>query len=193
MDTRTEATAASSHDPRTVDEARDAVERSRQRISSTLDQLEDRIVEKKHEIQDRADVLRPVRERIAQRPFTSVAIAIGVGAVLGSLGGGDAGEGGRAAVAGRRSMLVDDEQRRRRREWREARQHRLRARTGHHRSNGAEDTRFDALKQQLLAAVLSAVSTAVTARVREFASGRGGHDGGNAGQRQPSTEFRYQR
>ena len=35
-------------DPQTVDEAKDAVERSRQRISTTLDALEDRIVEKKH-------------------------------------------------------------------------------------------------------------------------------------------------
>jgi ElaB/YqjD/DUF883 family membrane-anchored ribosome-binding protein len=164
--------------PRTVDEARDAVEQSRQRISSTLDQLEGRIVEKKHELQDRADVLRPVRDRIAERPFTAVVVGIGVGALLGSLGGGsDTDERPRrgARRSARGSALSNDDRADLRR-WRKARRERLQSISRVDRGDDDSDDRGDddrfhlgALKHQLMGAVTSAITAAVTSRVREFA------------------------
>jgi ElaB/YqjD/DUF883 family membrane-anchored ribosome-binding protein len=164
--------------PRTVGEARDAVEQSRQRISSTLDQLEDRIVEKKHELQDKADVLRPVRDRIVERPFTAVVVGVGVGALIGSLGGGsDTDErprrGSRRSAGG--GTLSDDDRADLRR-WRKARRERLQSisrvdRGEHDSDDRGEDDRFHlgALKHQLMGAVTSAITAAVTSRVREFA------------------------
>jgi ElaB/YqjD/DUF883 family membrane-anchored ribosome-binding protein len=169
--------------PRTVDEARDAVEQSRQRISSTLDQLEGRIVDKKHELQEKADVLRPLRERVIEHPFTAVAAGVGVGVLLGVLGGGGDDEaearvgregGGRPRV---RSGRMSGEDRAELRQWRRARRQRLHsvredrpARPGRrHRHDGDDDSRFDALKHQLMGAVTSAITAAVTARVRQFA------------------------
>jgi hypothetical protein len=70
-----------------VGEARLAVERSRQRISTTIDALEDRIVDKKHEVQDRLDVVRRAREQVRRRPLLAMAVAAGAGMLLGSLGG----------------------------------------------------------------------------------------------------------
>jgi ElaB/YqjD/DUF883 family membrane-anchored ribosome-binding protein len=164
--------------PRTVDEARDAVEQSRQRISSTLDQLEGRIVEKKHELQDRADVLRPVRDRIVERPFTAVVVGVGVGALLGSLGGGsDTDERPRrgARRSARGSALSGDDRADLRR-WRKARRERLQSISRVDRGDDdsvdrGDDDRFHlgALKHQLMGAVTSAITAAVTSRVREFA------------------------
>lgn len=74
--------------PRDVTEARRAVEDTRQRISSTLDQLEARIVDKKEELRDRVDVVRPVREYVGARPLVAIAAAAGVGLLLGLLSGG---------------------------------------------------------------------------------------------------------
>jgi ElaB/YqjD/DUF883 family membrane-anchored ribosome-binding protein len=152
-------------EPRTVDEARSAVERSRERISNTLDALEDRIVEKKHEIQDRVDVLKPVRQQVENRPFTAVAVAVGVGALLGSLGG----RGRDEDRGSRRGSSMKEEDRAELREWRRMRRERLEARTS--RSDAAEDAgpgRLDALKHQLAGAVTSAIGAVVTAKVREF-------------------------
>jgi ElaB/YqjD/DUF883 family membrane-anchored ribosome-binding protein len=179
MSIRIEESGADS--PQTVDEARGAVERSRQRISSTLDELEGRIVEKKHEIQQRADVLRPVREQIATRPFTAVAVGVGVGALLGSLGGGDDEYSRRRSgrISGR---ALSDEDRTELLEWRRARRKRLRAamrRSRHEHDHDHErddqhdddgDSRFDALKHQLMGAVTSAITTALTRRVRRLAA-----------------------
>lgn len=160
-------------EPQTVDEAKDAVERSRQRISTTLDELEDRIVEKKHAMQDRMDVLRPVREQVVQRPFTAVAVALGAGALLGSLVGGDE-EEREAAVSSsrRRGSGLSDHERAELREWRRMRRDRLRSRTG--RSHERDDdggSRLESLKHQLAGAVTSAIGAAVTARLKEFSGG----------------------
>jgi ElaB/YqjD/DUF883 family membrane-anchored ribosome-binding protein len=164
--------------PRTVDEARDAVEQSRQRISSTLDQLEGRIVEKKHELQDRADVLRPVRDRIAERPFTAVMVGVGVGALLGSLGGGSDREERprRGAQRSARGSALSDDDRADLRRWRKARRERLQSISRADRGDADSDDRGDddrfhlgALKHQLVGAVTSAITAAVTSRVREFA------------------------
>lgn len=184
--------------PQTVDEARDAVARSRERISSTLDALEDRIVEKKHEIQDRVDVLRPVREQIAERPLTAVMAGLAVGALLGALGGGDDDEYTRRRSGRISGHELDDDERDELKQWRRQRRKRLRAKLsrsavdsdwpelsrgrGRSRSSGRgkardydrdgrddrSDSRFDALKHQLLGAVTSAITTAVTTRLRRM-------------------------
>jgi ElaB/YqjD/DUF883 family membrane-anchored ribosome-binding protein len=180
MSIRIEETAGS---PQTVGEAREAVERSRQRISSTLDALEGRIVEKKHELQDKADVLRPVREQVVARPFTAVAIGLGVGALLGSLGGGDDDAGRHRSRSGReRGRLIDDDDRDELRQWRRARRERLQARlsTRQERQDRPErdrsrerdddsESRFAGLRHQLMGAVTTAITAAVTSRVREIA------------------------
>jgi len=160
-------------DPQTVDEAKDAVERSRQRISTTLDALEDRIVEKKHAMQDRMDVLRPVRDQVTQRPFMAVAVALGVGALLGSLGGSADDVAEPRAGRGRQQLSDRD-----RREWRRLRRDRLRARggaAGHDDDSGA---RLDSLKRQLAGAVTTAIGAAVTARLKEFSGERSQRDDG---------------
>jgi ElaB/YqjD/DUF883 family membrane-anchored ribosome-binding protein len=188
----TSRTRESADSPRTVDEARDAVERSRERISSTLDALEDRIVEKKHELKDRANVLRPVRERIVERPFTAVAVAAGVGALLGSLGGGDddgdtvPGRSGRSRRSGLSGPPVSADDRSEMRRWRRTRRERLGSLS--HESDdsgrGDADSPFTGLKRQLMGAIGSALTAAVPSRVREYAAsglGRDGREDGNGG------------
>lgn len=75
--------------PRTLQDARRAVESSRARIAATLDELEDRIVETKQSIQRKADVVRPAREAIRKAPLIALGVAIAVGLFLGTRGGHD--------------------------------------------------------------------------------------------------------
>ncbi|HEX9108003.1 MAG TPA: hypothetical protein VF832_12260 [Longimicrobiales bacterium] len=75
-------------EPRTVGDARDAISDTRERISATLDAIEARIDDTKAEIRRRADVLRPVRERIVADPWRALAIGAGAGLALGLLTGG---------------------------------------------------------------------------------------------------------
>lgn len=69
-------------EPRTVQEARRAVEESRERMSDTLDAIEGRLVAKKQQLSDRMDVMRPVKQRVRSRPWPAVAVAFGVGVLL---------------------------------------------------------------------------------------------------------------
>jgi len=174
MDSRTEEQTK----PRTVDEARSAVEQSRQRISNTLDALEDRIVEKKQALQDKADVLRPVREQVEQRPFTVLAVAIGVGALLGSLGGeGDRNSRKRSKDA-EGSLSEDD--RAELREWRAHRRERLDSLRRDHEGDRHErgNSRLTSMKDQLMGAVTTAIGAAVTAKVKSLTSSAAGRDDG---------------
>jgi ElaB/YqjD/DUF883 family membrane-anchored ribosome-binding protein len=75
--------------PRTVQDARRAVEQSRERIAATLDELEDRIVETKASIKRKADVARPAREAIQKAPLVAIGLAVAVGLFLGTRGGDD--------------------------------------------------------------------------------------------------------
>lgn len=75
-------------DPTSVEEARRAVEERRMRMSGTLDELEDRIVEGKEELQRKVDVPGRLRERVLERPWTTLGIAFGVGLAVGFLSGG---------------------------------------------------------------------------------------------------------
>ncbi|HEX6309112.1 MAG TPA: hypothetical protein VFZ69_13035 [Longimicrobiales bacterium] len=171
MSSRTEVSA---DEPRTVDEAKQAVELSRQRISSTLDALEDRIVEKKHALQDRVDVLRPVRDQVTGRPLTAVAVALGVGALLGSLRRDHEDEADPAPRSDRESprSRLSERDRAELREWRRMRRDRLRARE-RERSDHPDGSRLASLRHQLTGAITSAIGAAVTARVKEMT--RGGH------------------
>jgi hypothetical protein len=68
------------------DAVRDEIERTRQRMSSTIDQIEGALQRKKGEIQEKLDVVAPIRER----PWVFAAGVFGTGLVLGLLtGGGD--------------------------------------------------------------------------------------------------------
>lgn len=69
------------------DAVRDEIERTRARMSSTIDQIEGALQRKKGEIQEKLDVVAPVRER----PWLFAAGVFGTGLVLGLLtgGGGD--------------------------------------------------------------------------------------------------------
>lgn len=69
--------------------AREEVERSRARISGTLDEIEDRIVEKKERLRQRFAVVDRVKDRIERAPLGAVAAAAGIGLLIGMLGGGD--------------------------------------------------------------------------------------------------------
>ncbi len=81
--------ARTEYEPRNVDDARDAIADTRDRISATLDEIEHRIDDTKQEIQRRADVFRPARERIRANPWGAVALGAGAGFVLGLVTGGD--------------------------------------------------------------------------------------------------------
>lgn len=83
--TRTPAdpSAVVADDPEAV---RSEIEQTRERMSSTIDEIESVLARKKEAIQDRLDVLSPIRER----PLPATGIAFGVGLALGLLtGGGD--------------------------------------------------------------------------------------------------------
>ncbi|HET8655224.1 MAG TPA: DUF3618 domain-containing protein [Longimicrobiaceae bacterium] len=88
------ATATMSDDP---DVAREQIEQTRARMSETIDEIEDVLVRKKHEIQDRFDVVGRIREQ----PMRALGIALGAGLVLGFLtGGGEDDEEDRAEIGG---------------------------------------------------------------------------------------------
>lgn len=78
-------------------EARTEIEMTRARMSETIDEIEDALLRKKARIQDRLDILAPVRER----PVPSAAAALGAGLVLGLLTGGHADDKYEMNVSGR--------------------------------------------------------------------------------------------
>jgi ElaB/YqjD/DUF883 family membrane-anchored ribosome-binding protein len=62
------------------------IEQTRARMSETIDEIEGALIRKKEEIQDRLDVLSPVKEN----PWSSLGIIFGTGVLLGfATGGGD--------------------------------------------------------------------------------------------------------
>lgn len=76
------ATAAATNDPEI---ARAEIEHTRARMSDTIDEIEDVLVRQKERIQDRLDVLAPVREHA----LPAAGAALGAGLLLGLLTGGD--------------------------------------------------------------------------------------------------------
>ncbi|HEX2190579.1 MAG TPA: DUF3618 domain-containing protein, partial [Longimicrobiaceae bacterium] len=79
---RTDPSAVAADDPQAV---RAEIEQTRERMSGTIDEIEEVLARKKEQIQDRLDVMSPVRER----PLPAAGIAFGAGLVLGLLTGGD--------------------------------------------------------------------------------------------------------
>jgi ElaB/YqjD/DUF883 family membrane-anchored ribosome-binding protein len=94
-------------DPET---ARAEIGRTRARMSATLDSIEaalvqrkEALVRRKEEIQERLDVMAPVRER----PLLSVGLVFGAALVLGyATGGDDEEKHGRAAMAAGASLMA---------------------------------------------------------------------------------------
>lgn len=66
------------------EESHAEIERARARMSETIDEIEDVLLRKRASIQERMDVLAPVREQ----PMRSVALALGAGIIFGFLTGG---------------------------------------------------------------------------------------------------------
>ena len=73
------------YEPRTVEEARRAVVESRERLSDTLGNIEQSLTVKKQELEAKVDVLRPVKKRVRSRPLAALAVALGVGILLGRM------------------------------------------------------------------------------------------------------------
>ena len=72
--------------PDDPDAARAEIEATRARMSETIDEIEDVLLRKKEQIQDRLDVFAPVREN----PLPILGAALGAGLLLGLVtGGGD--------------------------------------------------------------------------------------------------------
>jgi len=74
--------------PRDVAEARAAVAGSRAKVSATMDELEEKIVDTREQLQDRLDVVRPVRRFVGASPLIALAAAAGAGLLLGLVTGG---------------------------------------------------------------------------------------------------------
>lgn len=70
----------------TIAQARAHVEQSRARISDTLDDIEERLLEKRHELQEKLDVRKRMREQIDREPLVAVAAAAGAGFLVGLMG-----------------------------------------------------------------------------------------------------------
>ena len=65
-----------------MEEARRAVEQSRERMSDTLNALESQLTTRKQELEAKVDVLRPVKTRVRKRPLVALAVAFGVGVLI---------------------------------------------------------------------------------------------------------------
>ena len=75
---------AATGDPDTV---RSEIERTRARMSSTIDSIEEALLRKKSQLEERLDVTAPVRERVRSNPWGAVAAVFGAGLLLGYITG----------------------------------------------------------------------------------------------------------
>lgn len=69
--------------------ARMQIEQTRARMSDTLDQIGDSLVRKKERLEERVDVLAPVRRTARENPYPAIGGVFLAGLVLGFLTGGD--------------------------------------------------------------------------------------------------------
>jgi ElaB/YqjD/DUF883 family membrane-anchored ribosome-binding protein len=169
-----------------VGEARAQVERNRERLSETLDALEDRLVETKTAIREKVDVLRPVKEQVRSRPWAAIAVAAGVGAAVGAALGGRGGPD-----------VIGEDERRRRREWRKRRRARMRgddsdvysgriseavhpSRRRRARPKKASGSTMRTVRKQLMGAIASAVVAGLRDRARHAVNGGGSGRRGEA-------------
>ncbi|HEX8694892.1 MAG TPA: hypothetical protein VF746_20865 [Longimicrobium sp.] len=91
----TPGTVAASSDP---DVVRDEIERTRARMSETIDTIEEVLLRKKERLEERLDVAAPVRERVREQPWLYVGGTFAAGLALGLLTGGGDDEDHRRAV-----------------------------------------------------------------------------------------------
>ncbi len=164
-------------EPRSVGDAREAIEQTRERISATLDEIETRIDETRQEIRRRADVLRPVRERISAAPWRALAIGASAGLVLGLLtgSGGDADEEDEAERRARRARHERKAHprgsgREHETTYGSARMHVHGRRYGSHARAGAREQGRASVQERivnhLLDALAGAVSDGISSRIR---------------------------
>jgi hypothetical protein len=78
-------TVAAIDDPGVV---RDEIERTRARMSQTIDSIETALLRKKEQIEEKLDVTAPVRERVQSQPLMYAGGVFGAGLLLGFLTGG---------------------------------------------------------------------------------------------------------
>ena len=78
--------------------ARLQIEHTRARMSDTIDQIEQTLLRKKEDLQERMDVMAPVRRRARENPYPVIGGVFLAGLVLGLLTGGDDEEEARPAV-----------------------------------------------------------------------------------------------
>ena len=76
---------AASDDP---DLVREEIERTRARMSSTIDSIEEALLRKRAQIEEKLDVTAPVRERVQEKPLLYAGGVFGAGLLLGFLTGG---------------------------------------------------------------------------------------------------------
>lgn len=69
--------------------ARMQIERTRARMSDTIDQIEGALLRKKENLQERMDVMAPVRRTARENPWPVIGGVFAAGLVLGLLTGGD--------------------------------------------------------------------------------------------------------
>ncbi|HEX7090705.1 MAG TPA: hypothetical protein VF192_11265 [Longimicrobiales bacterium] len=144
--------------PTTIEEARREIESTRGRISGTLDAIELRLQEKREDLRNRLDVLRPVRRRIRSSVWPSLGIAFGTGVVLGMLRRG----GGREARRGAQRHELSAGEREQLRRWRAERRKRLEQRARATRRRGRS------MFAQLRSALSRAVIDGLTDRARRM-------------------------
>lgn len=153
-----------SREPRNTAEARRAITQTRSRISQDLDAIEGRIVEKRDELKAKADVLKPARRRIRERPWPSLAVALGTGVVLGMIGGDE-----------EAAEPTEETRRKRRRHYRAERRDRLRGRrrAARKRRRARADGRMGSSTAGMLGgAVLSGLTTRFKRFGRNLLAGR---------------------
>ncbi|HEX6041189.1 hypothetical protein [Longimicrobium sp.] len=71
------------------DLARMQIEQTRARMSETIDQIEGALLRKKENLQERMDVMAPVRRKARENPWPIIGGVFAAGLVLGLLTGGD--------------------------------------------------------------------------------------------------------
>lgn len=72
--------------PSSVAQAREQVARSRARMSETIDEIEDRLLEKKSALREKLDVRKRVSEQVDRKPLVALAAAAGAGFLIGLIG-----------------------------------------------------------------------------------------------------------
>ncbi len=93
--------------PRNTDDARDEIERTRARMSETIDEIEETLLRKRDDIRERLDV----GARLRDRPLAAVGVALGAGLLLGLLTGGAGSDKRREREENERREREEDERR----------------------------------------------------------------------------------